>query len=65
MLKREFDKIVPEARGKTCECKKPAEIYMRGYAEDNHDLLLCQFCALQLVRKIMEDLCDLAGDRHG
>ena len=28
-------------------------------------IALCSFHALQLARKILEDLCDVAGDRHG
>jgi len=39
------------------------EIIMWGYAEG--DVALCRSCALQLARKLLEDLCELAGDRHG
>jgi len=47
-----------------CECKKQGEIAMRGYSA-NTDLVLCRSCALQLARKLLEDLCALNGDRHG
>lgn len=47
-----------------CWCGSDAKITMHCYA-DNLDL--CTDCALQLVRKITEDLCELltAGGRHG
>ena len=50
-----------------CRCKRPAALEMHGYAYDNESLYLCSDCALQLVRKITEDLCDLLtrGGRHG
>jgi hypothetical protein len=40
---------------------------MHSYADKDGDLFLCMDCALQLVRKITEDLCELltAGGRHG
>lgn len=47
-----------------CE-KRKAEIEMIGYAERPAALCLCQSCALQLSRKLLEDLCALDGDRHG
>ena len=41
-------------------------IEMHGYAEGQASIFLCQNCALQLARKLMEDLCEvLTGDRHG
>jgi len=42
-----------------------AAISMSGYSERSFDL--CTGCALQLVRKITEDLCALLtkGGRHG
>ena len=45
--------------------KRPGPIWMHCYAEA--DLFLCSDCAMQLVRKIMEDLCELLtkGGRHG
>lgn len=52
--------------GKPCgSCGRRAEIVMICYAPDGHAILLCQFHAKQLARKLLEDLCDLAGDRHG
>ncbi len=50
----------------TCTgCEKEAEILVHGYAENTSDLRLCRMCALQLSRKLLDDLCELAGDRHG
>jgi len=49
-------------------CRKcPGPIWMVGYADDGAGLFLCADCAMQLVRKIMEDLCELRtmGGRHG
>ena len=47
-----------------CNCGSPAEIVMQGYAA-NADNNLCVSCALQLARKLTEDLCELtAGGRH-
>jgi hypothetical protein len=47
-----------------CICDKPAELFFHSYSEDY--LLLCRNCALQLSRKLLEDLCGIiAGDRHG
>ena len=45
--------------------KRPGPIWMVGYA-DGH-LFLCSDCALQLTRKITEDLCELftKGGRPG
>jgi hypothetical protein len=48
----------------TCTVR-PVEIHMLGYACNDADILLCGYCAQQLARKLLEDLCDLAGDRHG
>ena len=47
-----------------CE-KRKASLYYLGYAEDQAFVFLCAFCATQLARKILEDVCDLNGDRHG
>lgn len=50
----------------TCNsCDHVAQIEMRGYANNLEDIYLCEFHALQLVRKILEDLCELKGDRNG
>ena len=67
LLTNETGTVLPQLGKAVCSrCQKNlAEILMNCYAEDAADILLCQFCAKQLVRKIMEDLCDLAGDRHG
>jgi hypothetical protein len=64
MLFRNVPSIAKRAH-KTCSAcdkKKPA-IFMHSYSKD--ELALCRFCALQLQRKLAEDLCALAGDRHG
>jgi hypothetical protein len=42
-----------------------AEIEMRGYAEHEKTIFVCKTCAIQLARKLLEDLCELEGDRHG
>jgi hypothetical protein len=50
----------------TANCGRPQQVLMTGYAEDSRELRLCRDCALQLARKLLEDLCELvAGDRHG
>ena len=44
---------------------RAAEIVMHGYAENGADVVLCRQCALQLTRKLAEDLCEVIdGDRH-
>ena len=45
--------------------KKPGELFMTGYGVDGADLILCRSDALQLARKLLEDLCELDGGRHG
>ena len=47
-----------------CRCGKPGVLEIWGYTEDE-DMVLCRFCAHQVVRKILEDLCEIEGDRHG
>ncbi len=43
-----------------------AEIAMTGYSEGTTSILLCRDCAIQLSRKLLEDLCEVVtGDRHG
>jgi hypothetical protein len=43
-----------------------AVIEMHGYAEETASVFLCRDCALQLTRKLLEDLCEVVtGDRHG
>ena len=46
-------------------CDKEAEILMHGYADNRADIRLCRMCALQLSRKLLDDLCEPAGDRNG
>ena len=49
-------------------CGVPATITMRGYGDDQSgDCNWCSDCAMQLARKILEDLCELLtkGGRHG
>ena len=50
---------------KCVACGKQAYIFIHNYAEDFSDIFLCKFDALQLSRKLIEDICDLEGDRHG
>ena len=54
--------------GQTCvECEnEPSTIWMRGYATNHADILLCAGCAMQLARKLLEDICEVAtkGGRH-
>jgi hypothetical protein len=49
-------------------CDRKSEILMMGYAGDEGDgenIELCRYCALQLVRKLSEDLCELIdGNRY-
>ncbi len=43
-----------------------ARIWMRGYATGHEDIALCRDCAMQLVRKLTEDLCEFTkGGRNG
>ena len=55
--------------GTTCDyCQNPATIKMMGYGDgENGECNWCTECALQLVRKLTEDLCELLtrGGRHG
>lgn len=50
-----------------CNCGKPTAIVINSYAQDGVNNFLCTDCALQLVRKLSEDLCELLtiGGRHG
>lgn len=47
------------------ECKGPADIVMIGYSTDDANVLVCANHAEQLARKLLEDICDLNGARHG
>jgi hypothetical protein len=43
-----------------------AEIAIQGYAESSAVIWLCRNCAIQLSRKLLEDLSEaVTGDRHG
>lgn len=58
--------IVPEDEKQVCcVCKEPAVIVMRGYSEGCSFIYLCPLDALQLIRKLSEDVCEHIGDRHG
>jgi hypothetical protein len=49
-------------------CDEPAVIELRGYSgPDKPHVHWCKDCALQVVRKISEDLCELLtkGGRQG
>lgn len=56
----ERDLVIPP-----CNCGNETRIVMHGYGDG--DVRVCDGCALQLVRKLSEDLCQLltAGGRHG
>lgn len=58
------ENALPIHFGPCSDCDSPAAILMRGY-KDKDDILLCKFHALQLARKLIEDVCDIEGDRHG
>jgi hypothetical protein len=53
-----------EPAKKCASCDRRAEIVMRCYTYGD-DVLVCRHHALQLSRKLLEDLCDIDGDRHG
>lgn len=71
MLTRDVVKIFGLERkmGIGCDyCQEPAVVTMHGYGDSkNGGCNWCADCAMQLVRKIMEDLCELLtkGGRHG
>jgi hypothetical protein len=71
MLAKKFFERIPELkhhRPNYCQqCLKKAEIMiiMTGYSTDDVLVQVCRSCALQLARKLLEDVCDLDGDRHG
>jgi hypothetical protein len=56
-----------EALPPVCDAchQRAVAIHIHGYASDDAVMDICQCCALQLARKLLEDLCDLLGDRHG
>lgn len=45
-------------------CGKDAPILIIGYGLESEGGL-CKFHALQLARILLEDVCELEGDRHG
>jgi hypothetical protein len=52
--------------GGCCGCgDEVPELFYHGYADKGAAIALCRRCAHQLARKILEDLCDLDGDRYG
>jgi hypothetical protein len=62
MIIKSFPEMYPN--GASCtRCRKSADIMINCYCKGM--MHLCQFCAKQLARILLEDLCDLAGDRHG
>lgn len=50
-----------------CGCGREAKIVLIGYANKRESNDLCADCALQVIRKLSEDLCELQtfGGRHG
>lgn len=69
MLAKKFFEVIPELKyhkQNYCQqCSKKAEIIMTGYSTNDGLVQVCRSCALQLARKLLEDVCDLDGDRHG
>jgi hypothetical protein len=73
MLTREFSKatahpVRPSVVHNCDYCGEDAEITMTGYGDDySGNCHWCADCAMQLARKILEDLCELKtkGGRHG
>jgi hypothetical protein len=58
----------PNAQRNCDACgKAPAALEMHGYSEGASNICLCAECALQLARKLLEDLCALLTKkgRHG
>ena len=62
--------IIREPNCIFCE-EELAEIWMVNYARapkapnESCEILLCVKCATQLARNILEDICDINGNRHG
>jgi hypothetical protein len=69
MLISEIAKTVPAVANTDCDnCHEPAVIQMHGYGDGPSGTCnWCADCALQVVRKTSEDLCELLtkGGRHG
>ncbi len=68
LMQKLVEAFGPQAK-RTCDAcgKSLAAIQMHGYSEGYSDICLCAGCALQLTRKLTEDLCELLtlGGRHG
>jgi len=66
MLIKKRDKALTKSSSDNCVfCNKnKAEIVMWGYAY-RQDIEVCKSCAIQLARKLLEDICDLGGDKCG
>ena len=56
------DKTIGEPK---CFCGADADILIIGYGFAPNKGDLCEFHALQLSRILLEDLCEIKGDRHG
>ena len=61
MLMTKMVDIVGQAALRECDaCRKVnAALEMHGYSERSSNICLCAECALQLSRKLLEDLCEL------
>ena len=58
--------LIPKDNYVKCECGRRATINMIGYLRNNESMYLCDKCATQLARKLLEDLCDsVYKARHG
>jgi hypothetical protein len=69
MLIQELAKTLPSAANTTCDrCQEPAALFIIGYSGPHtSDVNWCKDCALQVIRYLSEDLCELLtrGGRHG
>jgi hypothetical protein len=64
--RKPVDAVLCEFKQACVACEERlAEIYMWGYAENHAHVMLWPRCALQLARKLLEDLCAAEGDRRG
>lgn len=46
-------------------CEQLSEVHIFGGYANGGNLYLCKFHATQLARILLEDICDIEGDRHG
>jgi len=63
-----IDESHPHTGAHCDRCQEKADIHMIGYGDDyTGNCHWCADCAMQLVRILMEDLCELKtkGGRHG